>query len=191
MARRTYTREFKLQALRMLTDQGLSVAEVARRLGVGENCLRNWRAAAREQGEAAFPGQGQLSAEEDELRRLRRAGKRDMEAFCRAEDIPFEICGKVIVAVTDADLPALQRICERGQANGVACALIDRERLAELAPHAAGARAIHVPETGIVNYRRVCECLAEKVRQAGGEVVRRQRLAHDVTVHGLRRKWAV
>ena len=71
MARRTYTREFKLQAVRMLTDQGLSVAEVARRLGVGENCLRHWRAAAREQGEAAFPGQGQLSPQEDELRRLR------------------------------------------------------------------------------------------------------------------------
>ena len=71
MARKTYTREFKLQALRLLTDQGLSVAEVARRLGVGENCLRNWRAAARQQGEAAFPGQGRLSAEEEELRRLR------------------------------------------------------------------------------------------------------------------------
>ena len=71
MARKTYTREFKLQALRMLTDQGLSVAEVARRLGVGENCLRNWRQAAQQQGEAAFPGQGNLSPAEDELRRLR------------------------------------------------------------------------------------------------------------------------
>jgi transposase len=71
MARRTYTREFKLQALRMLTDQGLSVAEVARRLGVGENCRRNWRQAARDQGEAAFPGQGNPSPAEDELRRLR------------------------------------------------------------------------------------------------------------------------
>jgi transposase len=71
MARKTYTREFKLQAVRMLTDQGLSVAEVARRLGVGENCLRNWRAAAQEKGEAAFPGQGNPSPAEDELRRLR------------------------------------------------------------------------------------------------------------------------
>jgi transposase len=59
MARKTYTREFKLQALRMMADQGLSLAEVARRLGVGENCLRNWRQAARDHGEAAFPGQGQ------------------------------------------------------------------------------------------------------------------------------------
>ena len=71
MARKTYTREFKLQAVRLLTDRGLSVAEVARQLGVGENCLRNWRAAAQQRGESAFPGQGNLSPAEDELRRLR------------------------------------------------------------------------------------------------------------------------
>jgi transposase len=71
MARKTYTREFKLQAVRMLTDQGLSIAEVARRLGVGENCLRNWRAAAREHGPVAFPGNGHLAPAEDELRQLR------------------------------------------------------------------------------------------------------------------------
>jgi transposase len=71
MARKTYTREFKLQAVRMMTDQGLSVSEVARQLGVSENCLRVWRAAAQEQGAAAFPGQGKLSPEQDELRQLR------------------------------------------------------------------------------------------------------------------------
>ena len=71
MARKTYTREFKLQAVRMLTADGLSVAEVARRLGVGENCLRLWRAAAQQQGDAAFPGPGNLSTEQEELRRLR------------------------------------------------------------------------------------------------------------------------
>jgi len=71
MARKTYTREFKLQALRLLTERGLPVAEVARQLGVGENCLRNWRAAAQQQGASAFPGQGNLSPAEDEVRRLR------------------------------------------------------------------------------------------------------------------------
>ena len=70
MARKTYTREFKLQALQMIADQGLSVAEVARRVGVGENCLRNWRKAARDRGEAAFPGNGHLTPGEDEVRRL-------------------------------------------------------------------------------------------------------------------------
>jgi (S)-2-hydroxyglutarate dehydrogenase len=100
-----------------------------------------------------------------------RAGKKAMEAFCAAEGILHEICGKVIVAVSDADLPALHRIYERGQANGVDCILIDRARLAELEPHAAGVQAIHVPETGIVNYRQVCERLAERVREAGGSIV--------------------
>ena len=71
MARKTYTREFKLQALRLLGEQALSVAEVARRLGVGENCLRNWRKAARGHGAGAFPGHGTPTPAEDELRRLR------------------------------------------------------------------------------------------------------------------------
>jgi len=71
MPRNTYTREFKLQAVRMITDQGLSVAEVARRLGVTEGALRTWRAAAQEHGDAAFPGPGNPPPAEDELRRLR------------------------------------------------------------------------------------------------------------------------
>jgi L-2-hydroxyglutarate oxidase len=100
-----------------------------------------------------------------------RAGKKAMEAFCAAEGIAHDICGKVIVAVTEADLPALDTIFARGQANGINCALIDKARLAELEPHAAGVRAIHVPEAGIVNYRQVCERLTEKVRAAGGEIL--------------------
>lgn len=71
MARKVYTREFKLQALRMLTDKGLSIAEVSRQLGVTEGCLRNWKQAAEERGDAAFPGPGTLSPAGDELRRLR------------------------------------------------------------------------------------------------------------------------
>ncbi len=69
--RSTYTAEFKLQAVKMVTDQKLSVAEVARRLGVSENCLREWRKAVQAAGTAAFPGHGQLSPADDELRRLR------------------------------------------------------------------------------------------------------------------------
>ena len=99
-----------------------------------------------------------------------RAGKKAMEEFCAAEGIAYEICGKVIVAVDDSELPALERIFERGQANGVSCEVIAKDRLAELEPHAAGVRAIHVPEAGIVNYRQVCARLAERVRQRDGEV---------------------
>jgi transposase len=71
MARKTYTREFKLQTRKMLTDQGLSVAELARRLGVTEGSVRAWREAAEEHGAAAFPGHGNPAPAEDELRRLR------------------------------------------------------------------------------------------------------------------------
>src|SRR3954451_13625718 len=83
-----------------------------------------------------------------------RAGKAAMEAFCAAEGIAHEICGKVIVAVTDADRPALQRIYERGLANGVRCTLIDAARLAELETHAAGGDADQGAEAGVDDYRR-------------------------------------
>jgi (S)-2-hydroxyglutarate dehydrogenase len=96
-----------------------------------------------------------------------RAGKRAMEEFCAAEKIPFEICGKVIVALSEEELPALAMIFDRGQANGVRCTMIDVPRLKELEPHAAGIRAIHVPETGIVDYRAVCGRLAERIRETG------------------------
>lgn len=71
MSRKTYTREFKLQAVRMMTDQGLSVAEVARRLGVTEGALRDWRNAAKARGDAASPGHGTPTPADDEVRRLR------------------------------------------------------------------------------------------------------------------------
>ena len=100
-----------------------------------------------------------------------RAGKKAMEEFCRAEGIPFEICGKVIVATSDAEVPALRAILERGVANGVTCRLVDRATLAELEPHAAGIEAIHVPDAGIVDYRQVCERLAQRITERGGRVV--------------------
>jgi len=96
-----------------------------------------------------------------------REGKRALEEFCAAEGIPYEICGKVVVALSAEELPALQMIFDRGQANGVQCTMIDVPRLKALEPHAAGIRAIHVPETGIVDYRAVCDRLAKKIREAG------------------------
>lgn len=100
-----------------------------------------------------------------------RSGKRLMEEFCQAESIPFEICGKVIVACSESELPGLKRIYDRGQANGVDCAMIDQARLRELEPYTAGIAAIHVPEAGIVNYGAVCRRLVELVERAGGKFV--------------------
>ncbi len=100
-----------------------------------------------------------------------RTGKVAMEQFCAAEGIAYEICGKVIVAIDAAELPALERIHDRGIANGVKCEMIDRSRLAELEPHAAGVRALHVPETGIVDFPEVCRRLAQRVTEAGARMV--------------------
>jgi len=99
-----------------------------------------------------------------------RAGKKAMEEFCATHGIAYDICGKVIVAVNEAELPRLENIYQRGQQNGVACEMIGPEGLKELEPHAAGVRAVHVPEAGIVNFRSVCEKLAELVRSRGGAV---------------------
>jgi (S)-2-hydroxyglutarate dehydrogenase len=105
-----------------------------------------------------------------------RAGKRAMEEFCEREAVPYEICGKVIVAVTEAERDALKTLYRRGKANGVRCELIDRARLLELEPHTAGIAALHVPETGIVDYAKVCERLAARLADQGNSVLTGARL---------------
>lgn len=99
-----------------------------------------------------------------------RTGKEAMQAFCEAEGVPYDVCGKVIVAVEEEEVPRLEAIYERGQANGVRCEMIDRERLSELEPHSAGICALAVPEAGIVDYKQVCARLAEHVRRVDGEI---------------------
>jgi transposase len=74
--RRTYTPEFKVEAIKLVTEQGYSVAEAARSLGVHETLLRSWKQAVGAQGEQAFPGHGKLSPFEEENRRLRAENKR-------------------------------------------------------------------------------------------------------------------
>jgi L-2-hydroxyglutarate oxidase len=106
-----------------------------------------------------------------------RAGKAAMERFCAEEGVPYEICGKVIVALDEAERPRLDALLARGTANGVRCERISRKRLRELEPHAAGIDALHVPETGIVDYRRACERLAARIAERGGTVVTGARAA--------------
>lgn len=74
--RRTYTAEFKAEAVKLITEQGYSVAEASRSLDVGETLLRSWKAALQEKGADAFPGNGRLPAHEEELRRLKAENKR-------------------------------------------------------------------------------------------------------------------
>ena len=101
-----------------------------------------------------------------------RQGKTSMEEFCLKEGIDFEICGKVIVAVSENELSALETIYQRGRTNGVLCEMICAEKLHELEPHVAGIKALHVPEAGIVNYGKVCEKFYEHIsQQEGNEII--------------------
>lgn len=119
-----------------------------------------------------------------------RAGKRMMEAFCEREGIAHALCGKVVVAVNEQEQQALHAIYERAQANGVTCRLLDRAQLAEIEPHTAGIAAIHVPETGIVDYTQVSNRLAQRITEQGGVIQTGVRVTdlvesqHAVTVVG-------
>jgi len=70
--RRTYTKEFKIEAVRLVTDGGRRVTEVARELGIDPNLLHGWKAQLRAEAENAFPGKGNVSADQEELVRLRK-----------------------------------------------------------------------------------------------------------------------
>ena len=74
--RRTYTSEFKVEAVKLVTEKGYSVAEAARSLDIGETLLRSWKISLQANGDQAFPGNGRLPAHEEELRRLRAEVKR-------------------------------------------------------------------------------------------------------------------
>lgn len=101
---------------------------------------------------------------------LCRQGKKELEAFCEAEAIPYHRCGKVIVAVSPDEVPRLNTLHARAQANHIQCELIGPERVAEIEPHAAAVAALHVQETGVVNFGAVVERLADLVAASGGEI---------------------
>ena len=92
-----------------------------------------------------------------------RDGKRRLEKFCVEERVPFEICGKVIIATNKEELATLKQIYQRGLDNNVTCELINQKKLRDLEPKAAGIAAIHVPETGIVDFNMVAKKMAARV----------------------------
>ena len=113
-----------------------------------------------------------------------RKGKKAMEEFCNEQGIEHELCGKIIVALNEEEIPRMEKIYERGRANGVRCEIIPRERILEIEPHAAGIRAIHVPECGIVNYRQVCERMGELISEANGNEILLGQEASEISEAG-------
>jgi (S)-2-hydroxyglutarate dehydrogenase len=104
-------------------------------------------------------------------------GRQRLLAYCDEHGIEYELCGKVVVATTPAELPRLEELHRRAVANGVQVEEIGPERLAELEPHVAGVKALHAPETGIVDFKRVLRSLADDVLAAGGAIRTGQEVA--------------
>jgi (S)-2-hydroxyglutarate dehydrogenase len=103
--------------------------------------------------------------------RLAVAGLRRMVEFCREHAIPFEQCGKIVVATEQEEIPRLHALLERGRANGLeGLELLRGEEIREIEPHGAGIEAIRVPQEGIVDYPAVCEAMAADIIARGGEV---------------------
>ncbi|MGA7218216.1 MAG: L-2-hydroxyglutarate oxidase [Candidatus Sulfotelmatobacter sp.] len=99
-------------------------------------------------------------------------GARAMIEFCRDHGVPCRICGKVIVATEEGELPRLEELRRRGQANGlVGLRTIESNELREIEPHAGGLRALAVPSTGITDYAAVCEKYAELISKMGGTIL--------------------
>ena len=104
--------------------------------------------------------------------RLAVAGIRQMVAFCQENAIPHDVCGKLVVAADESEVPRLHALQERGTANGLeGLRWLQREEMREIEPHAGGVAALRVPQEGICDYPRVCETLAAKLSAAGAKVV--------------------
>ena len=129
--------------------------------------------------------------------RLAVDGIRQMTAFCREHGVRHEICGKVVVAVDDAEIPRLRALLDRGTANGLrGLRWLSAAELHEIEPHAAGVAAVRVPEEGIVDYRGVADAMLGELQALGVEVVtgaavralaRREGAWHVETARGDRR----
>jgi L-2-hydroxyglutarate oxidase len=99
-------------------------------------------------------------------------GHDEMIAYCEAKGIPYRLCGKVIIAVDESELAALDQLYERGTANGVqGLEMIDPPRLREIEPHVVGVKAIYSPNTGVVDYLKVARAYADDVCNAGGQII--------------------
>ena len=103
--------------------------------------------------------------------KLATEGRERMYRFCEEEEVPHQRCGKLVVAVEEEELPRLDELERRGRANGLTeLTRLGPEALREREPHAAGLAALHVGETGIVDFAEVARALGRRVRGADGEV---------------------
>ncbi|MEX1239979.1 MAG: L-2-hydroxyglutarate oxidase [Cyclobacteriaceae bacterium] len=98
-------------------------------------------------------------------------GYRLLIGFCNEHAIPYELCGKIVVATDEKELPLMQTLYERGEQNGLrGLRMLDPEALRDYEPYVKGVGGFYVPQTGIVDYRVVAEKYGEQIRKSGGEI---------------------
>lgn len=91
--------------------------------------------------------------------------------FAKEHNIPFDLCGKVVVATDESELPELDKLYHRGQENGLeGLKMIDSAELKEHEPHVAGVKAIVVPQTGIIDYKKVASAYLNEIQKHGGQI---------------------
>jgi hypothetical protein len=106
-----------------------------------------------------------------------RAGNQSMVEFCQTHDLPYDVCGKVIVATQEKELPRLENLFKRGLENNLSVTKLSPEEVRKIEPHVNCLGGIKVPTAGIVNYKKVCQKYGELIQLQGGEI----RLNTDVT----------
>ncbi len=98
-------------------------------------------------------------------------GYRMLLDFCDAEQIPYDLCGKIVVATKQEELPQLETLHQRGQQNGLSgLKKLTYAQMREIEPHVTGVAGMFVPQTGIIDYKQVSEKYAEKFQSLGGEI---------------------
>lgn len=102
--------------------------------------------------------------------RLAVEGNRSIVAYARDRGVAVDVCGKLIVATTPAELPALEELASRAAANGVPARLVDPHEAAEMEPHVACVRALRVESTAVIDFPGVCARLVEDLTSAGVEL---------------------
>lgn len=99
-------------------------------------------------------------------------GYKELIDFCQNENIPHEVCGKVVVATSSAELPRLDELYRRGIANALdGIRILESNEISEYEPHCKGLKGLFVPQTGIVDYKCVASKYAEKLLQMGAEII--------------------
>jgi len=104
--------------------------------------------------------------------RLAVRGIAQMVEFCVKHNVSYELCGKIVVATEEEEIPRLHALLERGIANGLqGLQLLNSEQIREFEPNAAGRAGLRVPQEGIVDYAAVCETMVKEIRVRGGDIV--------------------